>query len=449
MSARYLQNNFVPVNRLPPEVLGLIPSSLRSKRDLINATAVCRHWRNILLSSPDLWSDIDCSGSRGPLREHMFRECLERSRTVPLNVRLTSVRYLPDITPHLARFSTLEIELTVPGQFGRIASCFSKPAPILRSLSISGAAPWTQVGVSIPPGLFGGDFTSLRKLRAVGFSSLKLHQHFPQLTRFDMKGHAHTTLKTDAMLEALERMPLLEVLHVKFCADYHPPSSPSTLRLVTLPKLKEVELFPFEGPDAGPPVSTPPFLSALTLPSVEQVTIGMLPPADSTTLPSSFEEQLPNLAETATVDLCLGIAVSTMLFHGLRGSSLLFTFTTSDGIRRRFLREGFRGTPFLSVKKLVVTVANDFWLEEFFFQPLRAMEQLERLEVRGQSAHLLSRWSAGKLPISQGSFCPSLQSLVVVKKSGESVTGLLARLVMVRKYHGVPLAEAVEVVSDG
>jgi len=32
MSARYLQNSFVPVNHLPPEVLGLIPSSFLSKR---------------------------------------------------------------------------------------------------------------------------------------------------------------------------------------------------------------------------------------------------------------------------------------------------------------------------------------------------------------------------------------------------------------------------------
>jgi hypothetical protein len=170
VSARYLQNSLV-VNRLPLEVIGLISSPLCSKRDLIDATAVCRHWRYTVLSSPDLWYDIDCSGSRGPLREQLFREYLQRSRTVPLNVRLTSVRSLPHIT-HLARFSVFEIELLViPGQLGKLASHFSGPGPILRRLGTSGAAPSTHVGIPIPPDLFGGDFTSSRALQLAGFHS--------------------------------------------------------------------------------------------------------------------------------------------------------------------------------------------------------------------------------------------------------------------------------------
>ena len=443
-SARYLQNSFVPVNRLPPEILGLIPSSLPSKRDLINATAVCRHWRDTLLSSPDLWCDIDCSGSRGPLRDHMFRECLGRSGTVPLNIRLTSVRYLPDITPHLARFSALEIMVVAPEQLQKIASRFSQPAPILQKLNISGVAPWTQIGLSIPPGLFGGDFASLRTLRLVGFSFLKLPPHFPQLTRFDLKTHAHSALRTDAMLEALERMPLLQVLHVKFCPDHPPSSSTSAPRLPTPPKLKEVELSSFND-HAGPPPFIPPLLSALVLPIVEQVMIGVLPPTGSATLPSSFEEQLPNLAETATVDLFVDPEVFTLLFHGLRGSRLLFTSHYSD--RRQFRREGFCGTPFLSVKKMAVTfnMVYDVELEVFFFELLRAMERLESLEIRGWCTRLLGLWSE-KSPLDQRSICPSLRSLVVTRKSNDSISGLLKKLAMARKRHGVPFAEAIEVL---
>jgi len=442
MSARYLQNRFVPVNRLPPEILGLIPSSLPSKRDLINATAVCRHWRDTLLSSPDLWCDINCSGSRGSFRDHMFRECLGRSGTVPLNIRLTSVKYLPNITPHLARFSVLEITVVAPEQLEKIASRFSQPAPILRRLNISSAPPWTQIGLSIPPGLFGGDFASLRTLRLLGFSFLKLPPHFPQLTRFDLQTHTHSALRTDAMLGALERMPLLEVLHIKFYPDHPPSSSTSAPRSVTLPKLREVELSTFED-YSGLPAFIPPLLSALTLPTVEQVIVGALPPTDGATLPSSFEEQLPNLAETATVDLCVDPEMFTLLFHGLRGSSLLFT--TNYRSRRHFRREGFRGTPFLSVKKMVVTfnMGHDAELEVYFFELLRMMERLESLEIRGWCTQLFNLWSTKTLK-DQRSICPSLQSLVVMRRSKDSISGLLGKLATARRSHGVPLVEVVE-----
>ena len=445
MSARYLKNSFVPVNRLPPEILGLIPSSLPSKRDLINATAVCRHWRNILLSSPDLWCDVDCSGSRGPLHNHMFHECLGRSGTVPLNVRLTSVRYLPDIAPHLTRFSALEIMVVAPEQLEKIASRFSQPAPILQTLNISGAAPWIQVEFSIPPRLFGGDFTSLRTLRLLGFSFLKLPQYFPQLTRFHLKTHAHTALRTNTMLETLERMPLLEVLHVKFCPDHHPPLPPkSAPRLVTLPKLREFELSSFKDYNS-PPAFIPPLLSALVLPSVEQVTVGALPLTNSATLPVSFEEQLPNLAETATVDIFMDPEIFSLSFHGLRESRLLFT--THYRNRRQFRREGFRGTPFLSVKKMVVTfdLVYDVELEVCFFELLGVVERLESLEISGWCTRLLDIWAA-KSPMDQRSICPSLRSLTVKRRPNESISELLTKLVMARKSHGVPLVEAVEVL---
>ena len=439
VSARYLQNSFVPVNRLPPEVLGLIPSSLRSKRDLINTTAVCRHWRNTLLSSPDLWCDIDCSGNRGPLREHMFREYLERSRMVPLNVRLTSVKYLPDITPCLARFSALEIELAVPEQLRKIAAHFSQPAPILQRLDISAAASLNRTSLSIPRLLFGGDFAPLRTFRIKGFSDLKMRQHFPHLIRFDLQIEI---LNTGVMLEVLERMPSLQVLRIKFRPVSHPSSTlMPTLHPMTHHKLREVELSPFESSYPDPIPFMPPLLFALTLPSAEQITIGMLPPVGSHVLPSSFEERLPNFAETPVVDVCVGLETFGILFHGPRGSRLLFT------THRRFYRERFHGIPFLSVQKLVLTLTGlRGGFDDYFIDLLRARERLEYLEMKGFYTGILRFWSM-KPPEEQRSICPSLRRLMVVKQPNESVAGLLAELVMARDSHGVPLVEAIEVDS--
>ena len=379
----------------------------------------------------------------------MFHECLGRSGNVSLNVRLTSVRYLPDIAPHLPRFSALEIHVVAPEQISKIASHFSGPAPVLRRLSIS-AAPQAPIDLSVPRGIFGGDFASLRTLQLAGLPVLKPHQPFPQLTRFEFRTHAHAALRTGAMVEALKKMLSLEVLHVEFCPSHDPPPPPKSLRFVILPKLREVELTTFKDPLLRPPAFIPPLLSVLSLPSVEQITIGMLPPAGSVPLPGSFKERLPNLAETETVDIYLSPLRFNVSFHGLRGSRLLFT--TNCGPQNPFQREAFCGTPFLSVKKMVVTFdissVHSPDPEKYFFELLQVMEQLEYLEIRGQCARLLTVWSGGWYLMDQRSICPSLQSLVVVKRSGDSVSELLAELAMVRRSCGVRLFEVVEVVSD-
>lgn len=444
MSARYLQNGFAPINRLPPEILGLIPSSFRSKRDLINATAVCRHWRNTLLSSPDLWSDVDCSGNMGPFREYMFRECLERSRNVPLNVRLTSVRYLPDMTPHLLRFASLEIQLSVPEQLGKITAYFSQPAPILRKLSVVAAAPWDRAGLSIPPGLFGGELAALRSLRLTGFSVLKIPHHFPHLTRFDLQTREYTSFGIDGILQVLERMPSLEVLHVRFSSTHELPLSPVTNpRLVTLSKLKEVELSSFDCLSIMPPCM-PSLLFALTLPSVERVAIGMLPPLDSLALPGSFEEQLPNFAETTTVNIHAGTGIFKISFHG-RGESRLFLFTNYCGVHSQFSRRGFRGMPFLSVKKLVVTVERfSPGVRGDLFGLLRAMERLEYLEIRGCCVHKMLSYLSERSKLDQQTICPSLQRLVVAGRPHETYSQLLAEFMEARVSRGAPLIETVE-----
>ncbi|KAF9793160.1 hypothetical protein BJ322DRAFT_105104 [Thelephora terrestris] len=449
MSVGYLKNSFAPVNRLPPEVLGLIPSSFHSKRDLINATAVCRHWRNALLSTPDLWCAVDCSGAYTPLREHMFRECLERSRSVPLNVRLTSVRHLPNIAPHLPRFASLEIQLAVREQLEKIAAHFSQPAPLLQHLTISAAATMAQGTLSLSPALFGGELVALRTLRLAGFSALKTHPHFPRLTRFDLEARSVTRFKIDGLLDVLANMPLLEALCIRFptFSRLSTPVAPSP-RLVTLPKLKEVEISVLNGVRDSSPVTPyiPPLLSALILPSVERVTIGLLPPRGSAALPSSFEQQLPSFAETATVDVYAGPGVLDMLFHGRRGSKLLLSGTYCGTFEPRFEREGFCGTPFLSVKKLVVTFERfSPGVRKNFFELLGAVERLESLEIRGKHTHeVLRLWSW----LEQRTICPSLQSLVVVKNPSDSFHLILTQLEAARKSCGVPFAEVVEVASD-
>ena len=69
-----------PVNRLPPKVLARILASRPSKRTLVTATHICRHWRSTILSVPTLWIDIPCRDLDRTLTY------LERSKGALINV---------------------------------------------------------------------------------------------------------------------------------------------------------------------------------------------------------------------------------------------------------------------------------------------------------------------------------------------------------------------------
>lgn len=56
---REWRNSFVPINRIPMEVLSLIPTHLSHEKDLFHATSVCRHWRRTFVQHAVLWSQLD------------------------------------------------------------------------------------------------------------------------------------------------------------------------------------------------------------------------------------------------------------------------------------------------------------------------------------------------------------------------------------------------------
>ena len=89
---------------------------------------------------------------------------------------------------------------------------------------------------------------------------------------------------TDALLEALERSPLLEDPHVEFCPNRPPPPPTSTLRLIVFPKLREVRLSTFGNQGARLPRLFSPPLSVLALQSVGRIAIRVLPHTGSAAL---------------------------------------------------------------------------------------------------------------------------------------------------------------------
>ena len=106
---RSLKNSFAPINRIPPEVLSLIPGYFNddedsTDQDLIALTHVCRGWRHTLTSCSSLWTRLDCMDID---KTHTY---IQRSRSSPLEICLMKVQgtsYLDDafslVVPHICR----------------------------------------------------------------------------------------------------------------------------------------------------------------------------------------------------------------------------------------------------------------------------------------------------------------------------------------------------------
>lgn len=113
-TVRGMINWYSPVARLPPELLlkifedvprrwsgnsGAIPIEFQSENmwkveDLCPLTAVCRHWRNLALATPSLWSTFlsDDSLHERPQNVALYKRYIHRCTDGPLYVVLRDIR---------------------------------------------------------------------------------------------------------------------------------------------------------------------------------------------------------------------------------------------------------------------------------------------------------------------------------------------------------------------
>ena len=77
---RYLVNSFNITVRMPPEILTMVYSHLSTEWDVFPASQVCHHWREVLMSSPSLWTQLPCC------RVSRTITSLERCKSTPIQV---------------------------------------------------------------------------------------------------------------------------------------------------------------------------------------------------------------------------------------------------------------------------------------------------------------------------------------------------------------------------
>jgi hypothetical protein len=116
----YNSGRFVPIHRLPYELLSLTFSYGTERRDAMstisfdtrhryyqdNISQVCRLWRSISIETGALWTDIDCVGSTSALR---IPRCIERSGDLALSLYLTYPSSYPAEGDHFSHRDCLQL----------------------------------------------------------------------------------------------------------------------------------------------------------------------------------------------------------------------------------------------------------------------------------------------------------------------------------------------------
>jgi hypothetical protein len=436
ITVRQLKNSLVPVNRLPPEILTLIPTFRESEQDLISATAVCKCWRRTLTSTPVLWTNITCSEQAsqdavGP-RVHAY---FERSESVPVDVQIHA-HASQLLSPYTERISRLTMFLDNRSDLDEIAGNLSKPAPLLETITFR-ARNLDHRGLVLPPRLFEAFLSSVKTLTLRGAILSPGQCKFSKLTRFILK----TFVTRDAsaiLLDALEQMPLLQIFESKLLRVHRRDPLPSD-RVVTLPHLEEIAIAVDE---AWFDPAASPILPALCLPRVRRVTMRSINPGGLYTtpiLPRSFEERLPGLNVTPEVNVTLDKGST---FHGLYQSKLILSLKPTANCA--FTQSMFGGTPFDSVRKLRVSFRNSAMDAVFFVGLLRSLRGLECLEMKRNTVGPLDCWIGEG---GQAEICPALVTLTITDADLTMAGRCAEELKRVRERAEVPIA-SVEIRND-
>ena len=233
-------------------------------RPLVTMTHVCRSWRNVLVSTPSLWTQLDFCVPTGP---QQVEEFLRRSGNLPLDIH----QYLevPDhIEPflsttlhNLSRLRRLEINSSLD-RLGRLLERFSTSAPVLEYLNITNYPNITDEDMKLPCTIFGG---RLPKLTSLSLFCLRTDLRgfiFPSLTRFSFT--TGTKNSVGNLIFFFEKCPLLEFIQICLGCMPEQPIAPPRKR-VRLVALKELRF--------GKSASVSGLLDHLTLPNCTEMTL--------------------------------------------------------------------------------------------------------------------------------------------------------------------------------
>ena len=379
-----IKNSFSTINRLPPETLALVAGFLKPGHQLLDATAVCQHWREVLLSSPRLWGRIRYS------KPSPFEAYLERSKSAPLKVQLSLhnpqmySHFYDLLVPHTSRLASLAIRMKDPQDFHQIMHQLQNPIPTLRKFSI--LTPFGPSTLELPSNICKDYLPHVKKLRLDGMSSFQSPHGFPHVTEFKWVVDSDSSIQVAGLLSTMEQLPALERIDIVFRASNRYITTDPAPRMVTLPHVRWISLRCFTK-------GIPNILEYLKLPNLTSLFFDAAAesPWPFPTLPvTSFDEHLPNFAELPEMEVYMS-RQHDRVFLRSPSQALLEYHTNLQSRPYRRDRNLWGSLPLHSVRRLTVTAADqtmgveDSWLANL----LRDLGSLEHLELEGYCGYIL------------------------------------------------------------
>ena len=280
---RSIKNSFLPVNRIPPNILLLIPKywgECDIDKNVITLTHVCRGWRGLFIADPSLWTRLDCRDV------DKTRVYIQRSKSSGLNISLRRSEgraFLENpflwVSPHIGRLKFLSIVGT-EDTLRNIAQHISRPTPLLRGLTIDltcGPAP------ILNSTLFNGDLSSLHTLTLSGVITHLPWRNLSNLTTFELRFIPEDKIPVTRLLNFLERAYRLR--NVTLIGSIPTSSDAPLERVIFLPHLENLTIV------ANPAHST--LLNHLCIPVGSSLMLGF----NLTGKPPLFRDYLPKKLE--------------------------------------------------------------------------------------------------------------------------------------------------------
>ena len=211
-TVREWRNSFIHINRVPLEILSLVPTHLSFQDDRFLASFVCRHWRRAFLRHAALWSQLYLS-----VGEVYVKTLLERVKGSALDIFASSmddVNTIRLLLPHTEQIKSLNLADSRWRDIQRLSELNSGPLPLLSILRINTVMMnSTEAMIPSSPPLF-NNAVNLQEFSLHSQTWLRLnHFVFPNLTFFELSAPAGT-LQALQLLDFLDSSPMLQTVGV-------------------------------------------------------------------------------------------------------------------------------------------------------------------------------------------------------------------------------------------